>query len=589
MDRIGADIRSEQFAGSVLNTTSEVCGDGDRCSVLAQPGGARLEHKTMSTKSPAVHSRRALLVAVLVILVAAISACTRGSENASWGTLHEMTIARINDPVSLNPLFESAQPDIDLAQLYAEPLVGLSSSNALVPVVARRVPTVENGDISRDGRTISYHLRHDERFADGVALTSADVAFTYRAIMDPANPVAEVQPYRIIERLDTPGPFTVVLHLRRPWGAAVAALFAESDYIYGILPAHAFASTNLAHAAWNEHPFGSGPFRVVQWRRGDEIVLEPNPYARRKPHLLRLILKIVPDRNTQLLLLRTHAVDVMDYVADFQTVQLRSLSGLRPVRTEKNSTAYLAFNTQRPPTNDIRIRRALLEAIDRPAIAAKFYNRNWPLATTEIPAILWAHDPSIQPNAFDPSRAARELNAAGWKLRGDGRVKEGRALVVQLAYLEGGTRTGAAVVQANLARVGVQAVLHEYPANVFFSLPDGISSGGRFNLAWTGFSGGSDPEQSEIWTCDRRAPNGPNVQRWCDPRYDRLFAEQSRRSGRSSRRMLLSAMQRIVRDAVLFVPLVYRGNFSAENPGVRGWNPNMLFEFSNSEDWDVVP
>ena len=539
-------------------------------------------------KRLAVHSRRALVVGALVILVAP-SACTHSSGNARWGTLHEMTIARIGEPPSLNPLFEYDQPDIDLTQLYAEPLVGLSSSNALVPVIASRVPTVENGDISRDGRTITYRLRNDERFADGVQLTSQDVAFTYHAIMDPANPVSEVQPYRIIERLDAPDRFTVVLHLRRPWGAAVAALFAQSDFIYGILPAHAFSSTNLSHAPWNEHPFGSGPFRVAQWWRGNEIVLTRNPYSRRKPHLRRLILKIVPDRNTELLLLRTHAIDVMDVVNDVQTAQVRSLPGLRLVRTEQNSIEYLAFNTQRPPTDDIRVRRALLEAIDRPALAAKIYSGNWPLATTELPAVLWAHDSAIQPIAFDPGRAAREFDTAGWKLQGDRRVKDGQELVVQLAYPTAGNGAGSALVQADLAKIGVQVVLRRYPANVFNAVPDGVSYGGRFNLMWGGFMGGTDPEQSEIYTCDRRAPSGPNFQRWCDRRYDRLFLEQSRRLNRSSRRALFNSMQRIVTDAVLFVPLVYSGTFSATNPAVRGWSPNMLFEFSNSEDWDVIP
>jgi peptide/nickel transport system substrate-binding protein len=124
---------------------------------------------------------------------------------------------------------------------------------------------------------------------------------------------------------------------------AVATLFAQTDFIYGILPAHAFPSTDLSRTAWTEHPFGSGPFRVVQRRRADEIALEPNPYAQRKPHLRRLILKIVPDRNTAILLLRTHAVDVLDYITDFQSMQLRATPELRLVRTDNNAIALIGF------------------------------------------------------------------------------------------------------------------------------------------------------------------------------------------------------------------------------------------------------
>jgi len=153
-----------------------------------------------------------------------------------------------------------------VTQLYAEPLVGLSSRNQPVPLLAERVPTVENGDVARDGKTVTYRLRRSARFADGVSLTSKDVAFTYRAILDARNPVTESQPYREIERLETPDAYTVVLHFRRPWSGAVGALFAVTDFIYGILPAHAFVSTDLTHSSWNDHPFGSGPFRASDGR-----------------------------------------------------------------------------------------------------------------------------------------------------------------------------------------------------------------------------------------------------------------------------------------------------------------------------------
>ena len=531
---------------------------------------------------------RACLVPLLLLLA---SACTRVGGAGGWGTPHEMTIARANDPPSLNPLFEFDQPDIDLTQLYAEPLVGLSAENTLIPLIASRVPTLENGDIARDGRTVTYHLRRDERFADGTVLTSKDVAFTYRAIMDARNPVGEVQPYRIIERLDTPGPYTVVLHMRRPWAAAVPALFAMTDFIYGILPAHAFSSTDVSRAAWNEHPFGSGPFRVVRWNRGDDIVLEPNPYARRKPRLQRLVIKIVPDRNTELLLLRSRAIDAVDYLSNLQAVEARSFPGVRVVRTDKNYIEFLAFQTHRAPTDDVRVRRAVLAAIDSSAIARNVFYGLWPLATTEIAPVLWAHDASIQAPVYDPARAAAELDAAGWRLQGERRVKNGRPLEIEVAY---GTwseesQSIATIVQANLAKVGVGAILRAYPTNVYYGVPGGVYYGGRFNLAWSGSYGGSDPEQSEFWTCDRQSPNGPNAMRWCDPSYDRMFLKQSQFLDRPSRRAVFIKMQHTLSDAALFVPIVYQGNFSALNPAVRGWDPNMLFEFSNSEDWDVVP
>lgn len=508
-----------------------------------------------------------------------------------WGTPHEMTIARANDPASLNPLFAFEQADIDITQLYAEPLVGLNSKNQAVPLLAERVPTVENGDVARDGMTLTYHLRHDVRFADGTSFTSRDVAFTYRAILDARNPVTESQPYREIERLDTPDAYTIVFHFRRAWSGAVGALFAVTDFVYGILPAHAFATTDLTRASWNDHPFGTGPFRVARWERGEEIVLEPNPYAWRKPHLRRLIIKVVPDRNTELLMLRTHAADVADYLTNDQVVQPDTRRSASLVRTEKNHITYAAFQTRRFPTDDPAVRRAVLEAIDTAQIARTVFHGLWSTATTEIPPVMWAHDSSVRPYAYDPTRAASDLDAAGWRLVGTTRMKAGRALTIDVAY-EGFSQEGrneATLIQENLARVGIVATVRGYPSNLFYAEPNGIYYGGRFNLAVSGFYGGSDPEQSEFFTCDRVAPNGPNTPRLCSPSYDQLFVEQSRLTDRTSRRRVFDAMQRIVAHDAIFVPIVYRGDYSAVNPAVRGWAPNMLFEFSNADRWDVVP
>lgn len=526
-----------------------------------------------------------------LLAVALTVACSRPGASSGWGTPHAMTVARANDPSSLNPLFAFEQADIDVTQLFAEPLVGLDAKNQPIPLLAERVPTVENGDVARDGKTLTYHLRRNARFADGVLLTSKDVAFTYRAILNPRNPVTESQPYREIERFETPDAHTVVLHFRRPWSGAAGALFAVTDFIYGILPAHAFASTDLTHASWNDHPFGTGPFRVVRWARGDEIVLEPNPYAWRMPHLHRLILKIVPDRNTELLMLRTHAADVADYLTNDQVIQPDTRRSARLVRTEKNHITYAMFQTRNPPTDDPAVRRALLEAIDRAQIAHNVFHGLWSPATTEIPPVMWAHDAAVHPYAYDTARAAHDLDATGWKLVGPTRMKNGRPMTIDIAY-EGFSQEGrneATLIQENLARVGITATVRGYPSTLFYADPNGIYYGGRFNLAIAGFYGGLDPEQSEFFTCDRVAPSGPNTSRLCDPAYDRLFIEQSRLTDRAARGRVFGAMQRLVARNAIFVPIVYRGDYSAVNPAVRGWDPNMLFEFSNAEQWDVVP
>src|SRR5579863_2792164 len=191
-------------------------------------------------------------------LIARLAACTRG---AAGGPPHVLRIAYAGDPASLVPFVAIDQEIIALDTLFCQTLVGLSADNRDAPILVTRIPSRRNGDVSPDGLQITYHLRPDARFADGVPLTAADVVFTYRAIFDPRNRATSVEPYRRVISLRTPDAHTVVIRLREPWNAAVRVLFAQADYVYGILPRHAFADTKVVGTAWENAPFGSGPFR----------------------------------------------------------------------------------------------------------------------------------------------------------------------------------------------------------------------------------------------------------------------------------------------------------------------------------------
>ncbi|MGA8534691.1 MAG: peptide ABC transporter substrate-binding protein [Candidatus Tumulicola sp.] len=499
-----------------------------------------------------MRTRRILSVALFGILVS----CTK-SGGLGWGTPHELRIGMVNDPTSLNPLFGYIQRQIDLGQLYCETLVGLDDHNRLIPLLASPVPSQENGGISPDGTTITYHLRRGVRFADGVELTSKDVAFTYRAVLDPRNPVTDTAAYRSIASLDTPDRYTVRIRLRHPWAAAVGDLFAPSDFAVGILPAHAFASTDVSRAAWNDRPFGSGPFRVVTWARGDEIELVPNPYAWRKPHLRRLVFKIVADNEALFDAFRAHDIDV-DNLTILQVPQARALRDIDIQAVLRNGLDYLSFQTAKPPTDDVRVRRAVAGAIDRSTLLRSTYVGLRPIANTEIPSVLWANDRFIQPPAYDPQRAGRDLDAAGWRRDGDRRIKNGVPLAIELiSDIRDYNRRIDAIVQRDLAQVGIEVTIRTYTNSIMYAPASsgGIQYGGRFNLLSDNLYGGSDPEQSEQWTCATRPPNGANMARFCDRTYDAAYAAQQLTLDRAARLRAFAAMQRRIRDEAVLLPL----------------------------------
>jgi peptide/nickel transport system substrate-binding protein len=524
--------------------------------------------------------------AVAFAVACALTACATGENGKAPAPAHVLRIADLSNPTSLDPLLAHDQDTIGFDLLFTQTLVGLSKDNRVVPILVTRVPSRDNGDVSADGKTIVYHLRRGIRFADGVPLTSADVAFTYRAIMDPRNPVLSEDEYRRVASLTTPDPYTVLVRLRTPWNAAVRELFAQSDFAFGILPAHAFASTSLVGAPWEERAFGTGPFRVTQWRRQDRVVLEPNPYYSPHPKLARIDLVMIPDYNTAAIALRTGEIDVAP-LGPAQLSDPQLMSEVRVVRTAVNETAYLSIQTANPPTDDVRVRRAIADALDVPQIESPWHGR-LPRAAAFLPPVLEWHDSSRSAITHDQAAAAAELDAAGWSLEHGVRMKDGSPLDVTIVAEGPGTpsTSDASIVQHQLAAVGIDAAIKLFPV-AMFNGPDGPLRTGKFNLASSIWIGGADPEQSVVFSCDQIGPDGDNISRFCDRRFEAAFDDQVTTSDDRRRAADFMTMQRIVYDRLPVIPLTYFDYFDGVSPRVTGFARNMLEYPVDAEDWDA--
>jgi peptide/nickel transport system substrate-binding protein len=497
---------------------------------------------------------------------------------------HVLRIADWSEPSSLNPLLAHDQDSIGLSLLFCQTLVGISRGNAIVPVLVTRVPSRANGDISSDGRTITYHLRSGLRFADGVPLRSSDVAFTFHAIMDPRNPIQSQDAYRRIISLTTPSATTVVIKLRAPWNAAVRELFAESDYAFGILPAHAFTTTVLQGSVWEQNPFGTGPFRVTRWARGDRIVLEPNQFFSPKPKLSRIEFRMIPDLNSVIIALRTGEVDAARLPPIF-AAQIRSEPELQVLSTPINGADYLSLQTAAAPTSELRVRQAIAYAIDAPKIARALHTSGAPSAAFLPPTFAW-HDNDLKPASQSLQRAEQLLDAAGWKKIGARREKSGVRLEVLIVAQAGGSGAFAAILQRELATAGIAADIKLFPASSFNGV-DGPLRTGRFNIAAEGWIGGADPEQSVAFACSQIGPNGANISRFCDARFDAAYADQMSVSSDRRRASDFRTMQRIIYAEAPIIPLTYTHYFDAENIRVTGFARNMLGYPVKPEIWDA--
>lgn len=497
------------------------------------------------------------------------------------------------DPANLNPLFAHADAgnvEAQLAHLAFEPFFDLDVQGNRVPELLAQIPSVENGGISADGRTLTYRLRPNVRWSDGVPVTARDVLFTLRAILDPRNPVGSREGYELIDDARSLGPYTVRLHLRRAWAPAVATFFSYGTSPQYVLPEHVLAAeAPLDRAPFDAAPtVGDGPFRFVSWQRGDRLVYAANPrYWRGVPRVKRIDVRIVPDPQTNMTLLQSGDLSFNLIAPSQQSALLASTAGLAYAYAPTALIAGIAMNLEHPPLDDAAVRRAIAAAIDRKGISSKITFGRYPVADTDRPRFSWAFDPSVREPAYDPTRADALLDAAGWR-RGPGgmRSKGGRPLAltyVQFPETTTGVRV-AALVQRELFDRGIDVTIKSISnAQLFLPASDGGTlAAGKFDMAYVPWTMGADPDDRFLLGC-RSAQK--NYMRYCDGSVDALEDRAASEPVQSKRKADYRAIDLRVASAVPIVYLFNPAYVYAYDARLAGFAPNAFVPTWNAYAW----
>ncbi|MBV8148333.1 MAG: peptide ABC transporter substrate-binding protein [Candidatus Eremiobacteraeota bacterium] len=454
-----------------------------------------------------------------------------------------------------------------------------------LPALLAVVPTRANGGISRDGRTIVYHLRH-ARWSDGFAVTAQDVLFTLHAIVDPRNPVRSHEGYDLIDRAWALDSRTVAFHLKRAWAPAVMTYFSYGFSPQFVLPKHVLERQQpLATGAFNANPrVGDGPYRFVSWEREDRLRYDANPlYWRGKPALAHLEIPIVPEPSTNLLLLQSGRLD-WNLVAPVQLAVLRAVRGLDFVRVPTAVVAGLALNTSRPPFDDLRVRRAFAMSIDRDGISKKIALGIYPVTDAIQPRFSWAYDTRVREPDYDPQGADKLFDRAGWRRSQDG-MRRRNGIPLRLLYLQfpesmTGVRV-ATTVQAALRQRGVEVSVKSISNAQLFLPRTGALASGAFDVAYVPWTMGSDPDDSAVLRCD----GASNYMRWCNGAIAALEGEALTTADQSLRKRLYARIERIVAEQVPILFLFNADYVYAYSAGLHGFGPNAFLPTWNAYAW----
>lgn len=485
-------------------------------------------------------------LAVVLVAAIAIAACSSDVSSNAGPAQPSGKILRVvgaQELDTLNPLLTNEELTVDCAMFWAGFFFNFDDQGRLVPELATEVPTVQNGGISRDGLTITYHLRRGVTWQDGAPFDARDVRFSWQAIMNPKNNVAARTGYDQVRDVRIIDPFTVQFVLKAPYAPAVDTLFAPSANPIALLPAHLLAKyADLNHVPYDVKPVGTGPFVVDAWEQGVGVTMHANPhYWRGRPRLDGVRFLTVHDNNTMLIMMRTGEADLYYRVPNGQIPELAGIRNAHVVQTPFVGYYMVQFNLRHPPLDDVRVRQAISYAIDKRTVVDKVTHGAAIVATTDQPPWTWAFDPSVPQYDADPARARALLAAAGWIPGPDGvRVKNGKRLSLAISspagYADGMEFEGLFVQWMHA--VGIDVEVKNYPTNLLYATygAGGIMATGNYDVAYDDWYNGVDPDDSVQWECDQIPPNGENFSAWCDRSYDAAEADAMRTYDQDRRR-----------------------------------------------------
>ncbi len=557
--------------------------------------------------------RTALMGAAATVVLAPAALAERGSSG-------HVNILYYQAVSILNPYLSSGTKDVEGASLIIEPLAGFDENGVVIPRLVEEVPTIENGGVSEDLTRITWKLKPGIVWSDGTPFTSADVKFSYEYCTHPEGGCAQAARYEGIASVETPDDLTVVVTFVAPKPNPYQAFVSSTS---PIIQKAQFENCMGAAAATctqqNTHPIGTGPFRVTDFKVNDVVSMEANPNYRdpAKPAFATLTLKGGGDAQAAArAVMETGEFDYAWNVQINPELQEQMKAGGRGQfvnafgtlveRIEMNLTdpspslpegERSTVKHAHPVLSDMRVRQALSMAIDRELLVEVGYGEAGRPTCNLVPNPPLYASPNTECFAQDIEGAKALLAEAGWTdTNGDGIVdKDGQKLSLLYQTSVNAVRQDfQALIKGWWNEIGVEVELKSIDASVYFGgdpgSPDTFQKFYADVEMYANNFDGTDPEPYLGQYLCNKIPGpenqwqGENVNRFCDPAYDALWAELAKTPEMEKRgEIAIRLNEMLTKDSYVIVPLVDRGRLSAHSNTLGG----VVLNTWDSELWNV--
>ncbi len=506
-----------------------------------------------------------------------------------------------NDPTS--PLMD---------QVLYLPLFSGDAQGIIHAEAATEVPTVQNGGVSADAKTWTFHLRPHLVWSDGQPYDVRDVDYTWKLWSNPKFAAGSTLGLNLISSTDVSADhLSITFHLKRPFGPFLAALWV--DGFFAPLPAHHFSSMapeQILKSPYNLNPkVTSGPFMMAESVPGDHYTVVRNPrYYRASeglPYLDKVVFGAVSSLDLVLKQMQAGSLDatgIFPTVKNFQAMQrLKDYTLIYP--PTQNGFEALFFNFHNVVlVSHLEVRQAMAMAVDQQTIiAGALKGLGTPLCTDHPSAYHPGFDPNDPCPLFELAAANKLLDDNGWVRGPDGvRARDGQRLEFEYSSQVGLAQRidVETIIQRDFQQIGIKLDIQNYPGDTFFNsfLPQGKASpptgavAGRYDIAEFATSLYYDPDDSSLFACNQfpSAANnfsGGNLDFYCNPALDALYAQEQVTADPGVRQQIFIQIHRIYLTQFPFIVLFGRTVFALAYKGTHNYLPGPYTDTYNVAEW----
>jgi len=401
----------------------------------------------------------------------------------------QLVIGITQFPSSFHPNIDSMMAKSYIQAMTARPFTAFDKDWKLICMLCTELPTIENGlaviergPKGRKGIAVTYKIQPKATWGDGTPVTAKDVVFTWKVGRHPKSGVSNIEFYQSLYKIDVIDDKTVTMHFDK------LSFDYNSINDFRLIPQHVdevnFADpvTYKNRTAFDTDTLNEalyfGPYVVSKVVSGSHVVLEPNTtWYGKKTEFKRIVIRVIENTAALEANLLSGSIDMIAGELGLnidQAIAFEKRHGRKFNVVFKPGLIYehIDFNLSNPILSDIRVRRALVHAIDRQSISERLFAGRQPVAETSVNPLDWVYADDLPTYSFSPKEAARLLNEAGWTKRKKGIRYNGQGEKLSLQIMTtAGNRTRELVeqvLQSQWKAAGIEVTIKNEPARVFF-------------------------------------------------------------------------------------------------------------------------